>query len=76
MRFLPSQANQGRIDTVQAEGGGLIAASHFAAVEIQARMDSLDLLWRELQVRCTPCLIIFLFFKYFPLMIFFPLPYF
>nr|XP_018898887.1 PREDICTED: spectrin beta chain, non-erythrocytic 1 isoform X2 [Bemisia tabaci] len=42
-------ANRGRVNNVTTEGESLIAAGHFAGMEIQARLDELEAEWRQLQ---------------------------
>ncbi|GAB6026067.1 hypothetical protein CHUAL_012270 [Chamberlinius hualienensis] len=41
-------ANKGRVDAVNQEGETLIGAGHFAAMEMQAKLDELETSWREL----------------------------
>ncbi|XP_063863708.1 spectrin beta chain, non-erythrocytic 2-like isoform X27 [Scylla paramamosain] len=42
-------ANSGRVMGVSQEGEGLISNGHYAEQEIQARLDGLDTLWKQLQ---------------------------
>ncbi|XP_042865885.1 spectrin beta chain, non-erythrocytic 5-like isoform X7 [Penaeus japonicus] len=42
-------ANSGRVTAVSQEGEGLISNGHYAEQEIQARLDGLDSLWKQLQ---------------------------
>ncbi len=42
------QANRGRVSDVTREGEQLMAAGHFASMEIQAQLDALESLWRQL----------------------------
>ncbi|XP_045137790.1 spectrin beta chain, non-erythrocytic 1-like isoform X9 [Portunus trituberculatus] len=42
-------ANSGRVMAVSQEGEGLISNGHYAEQEIQARLDGLDTLWKQLQ---------------------------
>ncbi|XP_076029013.1 spectrin beta chain, non-erythrocytic 5 kst isoform X3 [Oratosquilla oratoria] len=42
-------ANSGRVSAVVQEGEGLITEGHYADQEIQARLDGLDSLWKQLQ---------------------------
>lgn len=42
-------ANSGRVTAVSQEGEGLISGGHYAEQEIQARLDGLDSLWKQLQ---------------------------
>lgn len=41
-------ANEGRVDAVVSEGENLIGAGHFAGMEVQARLDELQVCWRQL----------------------------
>ncbi|XP_043236847.1 spectrin beta chain, non-erythrocytic 2-like isoform X8 [Amphibalanus amphitrite] len=43
------QANAGRVLAVNQEGEALMTAGHYAGMEIQARLDALEALWRQLQ---------------------------
>ncbi|XP_046630760.1 spectrin beta chain, non-erythrocytic 1-like isoform X4 [Daphnia pulicaria] len=42
------QANRGRVSQVTGEGEQLMAAGHFASMEIQSQLDTLDTHWRQL----------------------------
>ncbi len=42
------QANRGRVSQVTREGEQLMAAGHFASMEIQSQLDTLDSHWRQL----------------------------
>lgn len=46
---LELSANRGRVCAVTAEGEALIAAGHFASMEIQAQLDELEAAWHRLQ---------------------------
>ncbi len=42
------QANRGRVSQVTREGEQLMASGHFASMEIQSQLDTLDSHWRQL----------------------------
>lgn len=42
------QANRGRVSQVTREGEELMAAGHFASMEIQSQLDALETHWRQL----------------------------
>ena len=46
---LELSANHERVGAVTVEGEALIGAGHFASMEIQAQLDELEAVWRELQ---------------------------
>ncbi|XP_037069817.1 spectrin beta chain, non-erythrocytic 1-like [Pollicipes pollicipes] len=46
-------ANAGRVLAVNQEGEALMTAGHYAGMEIQARLDALEALWRQLQDETT-----------------------